>query len=129
MPKITGIHQDNIIENTDPQKKVRTRKSRAKKNPDAIDGTETSTVTEVGTEDYDSYLGPKVRTPRKRKEDMEVILPPDLGPPLEGPEYIGSFNDLKYKGGELKMWCWNCDGIRSVMRNGKFEKFVELVRP
>ena len=50
-------------------------------------------------------------------------------PPTEGPEYIGSIDDLSYKGGSCKMWCWNCDGIRSVMRNGKFEKFVEVAKP
>ena len=53
--------------------------------------------------------------------DQEPIEPIE-----EGPQYN---TELPYIGGTCKIWCWNCDGVRSVMRNGKFDAFMESAKP
>ena len=58
----------------------------------------------------------------KKKEDETKVDPePEPEPPEYGPFYN---TELPFVGGLTKIWCWNCDGVRSVMRNGKFQEFI-----
>ena len=63
---------------------------------------------------------------KKQEDETKVDPEPELEPPEYGPFYN---TELPFVGGLTKIWCWNCDGVRSVMRNGKFQEFMEEVKP
>ena len=37
--------------------------------------------------------------------------------------------ELPYKGGTCKLWAWNVNGIKSVLRSGTFDVFMKVAKP